>query len=160
MTADEEISEILVSFQNPRDKKPDVKRLAQLLRSGGSLPPGAGAWLADALDPCRYPRHALEINWRLVPEYVGLYEKGQQAIEIEAFVVGKIDAGQKRGLTVTAAIQEIAGEIGKSESSLWAIWNVHQGWLPGWFLKAMPDWLRKQREEKKRKAKEAKRKPS
>jgi Flp pilus assembly protein CpaB len=46
--------------------------------------------------------------------------------ELEQIIVRKIDAARERGLTVTLAIRELADEIGKSDSSLWVIWNNHQ----------------------------------
>jgi hypothetical protein len=129
VTADEEampLAKILVSFfRNPENQKPDVKRLARLLRSKKPLPKGLRDALAEMLDS-RLPGE-LACNWRLQPVFCGRHKnKAQHVNELEQIIVRKIDAARERGLTVTLAIRELADEIGKSDSSLWVIWNNHQ----------------------------------
>jgi hypothetical protein len=143
MTGD--IEEILVSFyENSKDKKPDIKKLARLLRSGRPLRPGFGAVLAEMLDS-RLPVN-LACNWQLKPHFCGRYNKAQRKHGIEVIVIREIDAARESGLTVTAAIQETAGKIGKSTSSVRDIWNARPRWRRG-----PPEHIRKVMEEAARK---------
>jgi hypothetical protein len=130
------VEKILVSFfENPEDRKPDIKKLARLLRSGEPLPPGV-SWMAEVLDS-RLPGK-LACNWRLRPVFAGRYDKTQRADKVDAFVVREINTARERGLTIATAIREIAGKIGKSESILRKIWDEHRRWERG-----PPEHLRK-----------------
>jgi hypothetical protein len=135
-------------FTNPRNRKPNIKKLARALRSGRPLPLGFRAVLAEMLDS-RLPGN-LACNWQLKPHFGRRYDKAQRADEIEDSVVREIDAACERGLTVTAAVEETAGKIGKSPSSVWDIWNKCQYWRrdpPEQIRKAMEEGARKYLEE-------------
>lgn len=129
--SDDKISplvETIVSFfENPENKKPDVKRLARLLRSKEPLPEGLRDALAEILDSRLTGEVAC--NWRLQPVFRGRHKnKAQHVTENNQIIVRKIDAARKRGMSIEDAIRQIADDdkVGKSEGALWLIWKNHQ----------------------------------
>jgi hypothetical protein len=121
------VETIVSFFENPENKKPDVKRLARLLRSKEPLPKGLRDALAEMLDS-RLPGE-LACNWRLRTVFRGRSKnKAQHVNETDQIIVRKIDAARKRGMSIEGAVQQIAADnkVGKSEGALWLIWKKHQ----------------------------------
>ena len=104
---------IVPFFEGTKDKIPDVKALADLLRDENKpLPPGFRAALAELLDSRL--AYALACNWALKPAWIGRYDSEQKISELDWQIP---DGG------VTNALARIADERGIGERTLWDTWK-------------------------------------
>jgi hypothetical protein len=101
-------------IEGPRTSTPDIKVLAQVLRSTAPLPEDFRNILAELLDNHnRLPY--LACNWQLRPVFTGGHDKELDRVEEEGQINDAI--GQKP--TVTEAIKDVAEAIGLSEETVW-----------------------------------------
>ena len=94
---------IVALVENDTDREPDLKALAELLRSDEPLDAGARIMLAELLDP----KHLRFFNWRLSPTFTGartdVIEKRRQINVMRAAI--EQHGGEKQRGSVAAAIK-------------------------------------------------------
>jgi hypothetical protein len=104
-------------FDNPENAKPDIKALAAVLRSDAPLPDGFRDVLAEIFDS-RLPG-PLACNWRLKPQYAGLYDKELKIEKEEKVVEQVIRREAARGVSITKSMSTAADAAGISTSTAW-----------------------------------------
>jgi hypothetical protein len=113
-------------LDQPSDKEPDPKPLANLLRGDQPIPEIARSMLAEAIDPTAASRG----NWRLpAPVWDGTFDKfynrGVRNSSIAMAVESEVREGAPTGETVKA----VGKRFGLGEKQIMNIWS---DWKDAW----------------------------
>lgn len=102
-------------FDGNRDSQPNIKALAEILRSDKPLPKGFRWVIAEALDSSLPGK--LACNWQLVPVFTGRADKENKLERLSNEV--------RRNLSgLSSSMPGAAKAAGMSERKAWSVWNI------------------------------------